>query len=203
MDFEKYFFTPRMVTVWNSLSGHLVEAEALGVFKIRLNTGLDTIQLLGRLSSRYTLVVGEGNQCWAEWPVLVIYQAENQVARCGPTDKEQALIQNQAQDSTGKSGNGGTARRDRGQARGSRRADVVGAWRAVQGRGGGVGNGRRGGEGSRDGPTGLAGQEQNQGTDGAAAGRGHRTVGNRTGAERGINTGNLQEAKANTKDNLA
>ena len=40
---RKYFFTQRTVNVWNSLPGHVVEAETLGVFKTRLDEVLDTI----------------------------------------------------------------------------------------------------------------------------------------------------------------
>ena len=32
-DIRKYFFTQRVVNVWNSLPGHVVEAETLGVSK--------------------------------------------------------------------------------------------------------------------------------------------------------------------------
>ena len=32
----------------------------------------DTIWLLGKVSSWYTLVVGNGKHCWAEWPVVVV-----------------------------------------------------------------------------------------------------------------------------------
>ena len=42
-DFRKYFFTQRVVTVWNSLAGHVGEAETLEVLKIRLETEQDTI----------------------------------------------------------------------------------------------------------------------------------------------------------------
>ena len=35
-DIGKYFFTQRVDNVWNSLPGHVVEAETLGVFKTRL-----------------------------------------------------------------------------------------------------------------------------------------------------------------------
>ena len=41
-DIRKYFFTQRVVNVWNSLSGHAVEAGTLGVFKTRLDRVLDT-----------------------------------------------------------------------------------------------------------------------------------------------------------------
>ena len=40
-DIRNYFFT--VATVWNSLPGHVVEAETLGVFKTRLDMVLDTI----------------------------------------------------------------------------------------------------------------------------------------------------------------
>ena len=43
VDIRKYFFTQRVVTVWNSLPVHVVEAKALGVFKTRLDTVQDTI----------------------------------------------------------------------------------------------------------------------------------------------------------------
>ena len=42
-DIRKYFFTQRMVNVWNSLPGHVVEAGTLGVFKTRLDEVLNTI----------------------------------------------------------------------------------------------------------------------------------------------------------------
>lgn len=42
-DIRKYFFTQRVVNVWNSLPGHVVEAETLGIFKSRLDTVLDNI----------------------------------------------------------------------------------------------------------------------------------------------------------------
>ena len=41
-DIRKYFFTWRVVTVWNSLPGHVVEIEPLEVFKTRLDMVLDT-----------------------------------------------------------------------------------------------------------------------------------------------------------------
>ena len=46
--------------MWNSLAGLVVEAETLGVFKTRLDTVCNAIRLLGKLSSRYTLVVVKG-----------------------------------------------------------------------------------------------------------------------------------------------
>ena len=46
--------------MWNSLAGLVVEAETLGVFKTRLDTVCDAIRLLGKLSSRCTLVVVKG-----------------------------------------------------------------------------------------------------------------------------------------------
>ena len=38
-----YFFTQQVINVWNSLPEHVVEAETLGVFKIKLDMDmLDT-----------------------------------------------------------------------------------------------------------------------------------------------------------------
>ena len=39
-DIRKYFLTQRVTNVWNSLLGHVVEAETL-VFKTRLDIVLD------------------------------------------------------------------------------------------------------------------------------------------------------------------
>ena len=43
---EVFFFTQRVINVWNSLPGHIVEAEeeTLGVFKTRLNMVLGTFR---------------------------------------------------------------------------------------------------------------------------------------------------------------
>lgn len=45
-DIRKYFFTQRVISMWNSLPDHIVEAETLGVFKSRLDLKLDTIEHL-------------------------------------------------------------------------------------------------------------------------------------------------------------
>ena len=39
-DISTYFISQKVPTVWNSLLGHVVEAETLGVFETRLDTGL-------------------------------------------------------------------------------------------------------------------------------------------------------------------
>ena len=41
---RKYFFTQRVIGLWNSLPGYVVEAETLGVFKNRLDKVLDAVQ---------------------------------------------------------------------------------------------------------------------------------------------------------------
>lgn len=41
---RKYFFSQRVISVWNRLPDHVVEAESLQVFKNRLDSVLDTIQ---------------------------------------------------------------------------------------------------------------------------------------------------------------
>ncbi|KAJ8285457.1 hypothetical protein GJAV_G00026980 [Gymnothorax javanicus] len=45
-DIRKYFFTQRVISMWNSLPDHIVEAETLGVFKSRLDLKLGTIEYL-------------------------------------------------------------------------------------------------------------------------------------------------------------
>lgn len=45
--------------MWNSSPGHVVEAETVEDFKIRLELVLDSIWFVGKLSTRHTLVVGK------------------------------------------------------------------------------------------------------------------------------------------------
>ena len=54
--------------MWYSLPGHVVEGETLGVFKISLDTAIDTFLAFRQSTS----VLGKGEHCWAERPVLAI-----------------------------------------------------------------------------------------------------------------------------------